>query len=294
MNTCLTGLQGSRCFVYLDNIVVYSYDLSSHIHNLKSVFQRIRNFNLKVQPAKCEFLRKEVIYLGHIISQNGVQPNPDKVKAVTDFPTPKSSKDIKSFLGLVSYYRRFIQDFSKLAKPLTNLLKKDVPFLWENAQQLSFETLKNQLVSAPILAYPDFSRPFILTCDASNYAISAILSQGQIGQDRPIAFASRTMNKAECNYSVTEKECLAILFGTKTFRPYLYGNRFTVVTDHKPLQWLFNCKDPGSRLIRWRLKFFQFEYDIKYKKGKINSNADALSRSTQFNRNLILITEENP
>ncbi|CAF4870377.1 unnamed protein product [Pieris macdunnoughi] len=128
------------------------------------------------------------------------------------------------------------------------------------------------------LAYPDFSQPFILTCDASNYAISAILSQGQIGQDRPIAFASRTMNKAECNYSVTEKECLAILFGTKTFRPYLYGNRFTVVTDHKPLQWLFNCKDPGSRLIRWRLKLEEFEYDIKYKKGKINSNADALSR----------------
>ncbi|XP_022819396.1 uncharacterized protein LOC111351609 [Spodoptera litura] len=225
-----------------------------------------------------EFLRKEVTYLGHIIGQNGVQPNPDKVRAVTEFPTPKSPKDIKSFLGLVSYYRRFIQDFSKLAKPLTNLLKKDVPFIWENTQQLSFESLKDKLVSAPVLAYPDFSQPFILTCDASNYAISAILSQGQISQDRPIAFASRTMNKAECNYSVTEKECLAILFGTKVFRPYLYGNRFSIVTDHKPLQWLFNCKDPGSRLIRWRLKLEEFEYDIKYKKGKINSNADALSR----------------
>lgn len=278
MNTCLSGLQGSRCFVYLDDIVVHSPDLISHIQNLSSVFDRLRSFNLKIQPDKCEFLRKEVAYLGHIITNDGVKPNPEKIKAVTDFPTPKSPKDIKSFLGLVSYYRRFIPDFSKLAKPLTSLLKKEVAFNWRNEQQLSFELLKNKLVTSPVLAYPDFTKPFILTCDASNFAVSAILSQGQIGRDRPIAYSSRTLNKAECNYSVTEKECLAIVFGTKAFRPYLYGHRFTIVTDHKPLQWLFNCKDPGSRLIRWRLKLEEFEYDIIYKKGKINTNADALSR----------------
>lgn len=278
MNNCLSGLQGTRCFVYLDDIVLYSHDLSSHINNLKAVFERLRQFNLKLQPDKCEFLRKEVAYLGHIISEDGVRPNPEKTKAVENFPTPKSPKDIKSFLGLVSYYRRFIPDFAKLAKPLTSLLKKDVLFNWQNEQQLAFESLKNKLVSAPILAYPDFTQPFLLTCDASNYAISAILSQGIIGQDRPIAYASRTLNKAECNYSVTEKECLAIVFGTKVFRPYLYGHQFKILTDHKPLQWLFNCKDPGSRLIRWRLKLEEFEYDIQYKKGKINANADALSR----------------
>ncbi|XP_062532989.1 uncharacterized protein LOC101738890 [Bombyx mori] len=278
MNTCLTGLQGSRCFSYLDDIVLYAFDLKTAIQNLRVVFERLRRFNLKLQPEKCEFLRKEVTYLGHIITRDGVKPNPDKVKAVTQYPVPKSQKDIKSFLGLVSYYRRFIPDFSKLAKSLTSLLKKDTPFNWTNEQQLNFENLKNKLVEAPILIYPDFNSPFLLTCDASNYAISAILSQGPIGRDRPVSYASRTLNKAECNYSVTEKECLAIVFGTKTFRPYLYGRRFTIITDHKPLQWLFNCKDPGSRLIRWRLKLEEYDYDIKYKKGKTNCNADALSR----------------
>ncbi|XP_047025498.1 uncharacterized protein LOC124634121, partial [Helicoverpa zea] len=278
MNTCLSGLQGSRCFVYLDDIVVYSPDLASHIQNLSAVFEKLRTYNLKLQPDKCEFLCKEVAYLGHLINNDGVQPNPEKIKAITEFPIPKSPKDIKSFLGLVSYYRRFIPDFSKLAKPLTSLLKKDASFKWHNEQQLAFETLQNKLTTSPILAYPDFSQPFLLTCDASNFAISAILSQGQIGKDRPIAFASRTLNKAECNYSVTEKECLAIIFGTKAFRPYLYGRKFTIVTDHKPLQWLFNCKDPGSRLVRWRLKLEEFDYNIIHKKGKINTNADALSR----------------
>ena len=207
-----------------------------------------------------------------------MKPNPEKLKAVTEFPIPKSPKDIKSFLGLASYYRRFIPEFSKHAKSLTNLLKKDVPFVWTNSQQLAFEQLKEKLVTAPILIYPDFTKPFILTCDASNYAISAILSQGDVGKDRPIAYASRTLNKAECNYSVTEKECLAIVYGTKVFRPYLFGQRFKIITDHKPLNWLFNCKDPGSRLVRWRLKLEEFDYEIQYKKGKTNTNADALSR----------------
>lgn len=278
MNTALSGLQGIQCFVYLDDIVIYSFDLDTHIKNLSNVFDRLRSFNLKLQPDKCEFLRKEVSYLGHIITDEGVKPNPEKTRAVQEFPIPKCPKDVKSFLGLVSYYRRFIPNISKIAKPLTNLLKKNVEFNWKNEQQLAFENLKKALTSAPILAYPDFTKPFLLTCDASNQAISAILSQGPIGSDRPIAYASRTLNKAESNYSVTEKECLAIIFGTKTFRPYLYGRTFTIITDHKPLQWLFNCKDPGSRLVRWRLKLEEYNYDIKYKKGKINANADALSR----------------
>ena len=278
MNTVLSGLQGIHCYVYLDDIVIYSYDLTSHVQKLSYTFDRLRKFNLKLQPDKCEFLRKEVTYLGHTISETGLKPNPEKIKAVSEFPVPKCAKDVKSFLGLVSYYRRFLHDFSKLAKPLTSLLKKDIPFDWTNSQQLAFETLKNNLTSAPVLIYPDFTKPFILTCDASNYAISAILSQGEVGKDRPIAFASRTLNKAETNYSVTEKECLAIIFGTKIFRPYLYGHKFKILTDHRPLRWLFNCKEPGSKLVRWRLRLEEFDYEIEYKKGKINSNADALSR----------------
>ncbi|XP_063831609.1 uncharacterized protein LOC135080816 [Ostrinia nubilalis] len=278
MNTALSGLNGIQCFVYLDDIVIYSPDLNSHVNNLASVFHKLRKFNLKLQPDKCEFLRKEVTYLGHVITNEGVKPNPDKIKAVTEFPIPESPKDVKSFLGLVSYYRRFIPEFSKIAKPLTSLLKKDEPFIWENPQQLAFDELKQKLTTAPILSYPDFSQPFNLTCDASNHAISAILSQGPIGKDQPVAYASRTLNKAECNYSVTEKECLAIVWGTKVFRPYLYGHRFKILTDHKPLKWLFNCKDPGSKLVRWRLKLEEFDYEIEYKKGRVNSNADALSR----------------
>ncbi|CAK1596608.1 unnamed protein product [Parnassius mnemosyne] len=233
MNTALTGLQGIRCFVYLDNIVIYSHDLNSHIDNLSSVFQRLRNYNLKLQPDKCEFLRREVAYLGHQITKDGVNPNPEKVKAVTQFPTPKSPKDIKSFLGLVSYYRRFIANFSEIAKSLTQLLKKGVPFLWENQQQVAFDELKHKLTSAPILIYPDFSIPFILTCDASNYAVAAVLSQGPIGKDRPIAFASRTLNESEY---------------------------------------------PSSKLQRWHLKLIEYEYEIEYKKGKLNAATDALSR----------------
>lgn len=277
MNSALSGLQGMQCFVYLDDIVIYSVDLDDHIYNLSNVFKRLRQYNLKLQPDKCEFLRKEVSYLGHIITDQGVKPNPDKIEAVERFPTPKTPKDIKSFLGFVSYYRRFISDFSKLAKPLTNLLKKDTPFLWENEQQLAFDALKQKLISAPLLAYPDFSKTFILTTDASNYAIGAILSQGELGKDRPIAYASRTLNKSECNYNTTEKELLAILFGCKTFRPYLYGRHFQIVTDHRPLKWLFNHKDPSSKLQRWRLKLEEYEYEIIYRKGKFNA-ADALSR----------------
>ncbi|KAL0867440.1 hypothetical protein ABMA27_008227 [Loxostege sticticalis] len=291
MNTALSGLQGIQCFVYLDDIVIYSFDLPTHMSKLSNVFDRLRHCNLKLQPDKCEFLRKEVSYLGHVITDDGVKPNPEKTKAVQNFPQPKCPKDIKSLMGLVSYYRRFIPNLSKIAKPLTNLLKKDVPFNWQNEQQLAFESLKKCLISAPILAYPDFTKPFILTCDASNFAISAILSQGPIGNDRPIAYASRTLNKAESNYSITEKECLAIIFGTKTFRPYLYGRRFKIVTDHRPLKWLFNCKDPRSKLVRWRLKLEEFDYEVEYKKGKINSNADALSR---FPVNPVIESESEP
>lgn len=278
MNSALSGLQGIRCFVYLDDVVCYSHDLDTHIINLKSIFQRMRDFNLKLQPEKCEFLRREVAYLGHIISEDGVKPNPDKIKAVTMFPIPQTPKDVKSFLGLVSYYRRFISDFSKTAKPLTSLLKKDQPFLWENQQQLAFEELKSKLTSAPVLCYPDFTKPFLLTTDASNHALGAVLSQGPLGKERPVAYASRTLNKSECNYSTTEKELLAILYGCKTFRPYLYGQKFQIITDHRPLKWLFNHKDPSSKMQRWRLKLEEYDYEILYRKGKLNSAADALSR----------------
>ncbi|XP_011863867.1 PREDICTED: uncharacterized protein LOC105559856, partial [Vollenhovia emeryi] len=164
-------------------------------------------------------------------------------------------------------------------KPLTNLLKKDIDFNWGNKEQESFDTLRNALCQEPILQYPDFTKPFLLTTDASGTAIGAILSQGKIGKDQPISYASRVLNDAERNYSTIEKELLAIVYAVQHFRPYLYGKKFTLVTDHKPLTWLHKLKDPTSRLARWRIKLAEYDYEIIYKPGKINANADALSRN---------------
>lgn len=278
MDNILQGLQGERCFVYLDDIVVFASSLQEHEDKLREVFERLQKHQLKIQPDKCEFLRREVAYLGHIISNEGVKPSPSKVDAVQNFPIPKSCKDIKAFLGLTGYYRRFIPNFSKLTKPLTSLLKKDVTFIWGEPQQKAFEECKHILTNPPILQYPDFSKEFVLTTDASLYAIGAVLSQGEVGKDLPIAYASRTLNKAETNYSTIEREALAIIWAVKHFRPYLFGRRFKIVTDHQPLKWLFSMKDSNSRIVRWRLKLEEFDYEIIYKAGKYNVNADALSR----------------
>lgn len=278
MNSVLAGLQGVKCFVYLDDIVIYGKTLNEHNDKLIEVFNRLREHNLKLQPDKCEFLKKEVAYLGHIITSDGVRPNPDKITAILNMKEPNNQKHIKSFLGLVGYYRKFIPKFAQLAKPLTTLLRKDTPFIFGEKQKEAFKTLKNILTTEPILQYPKFENPFILTTDASNEAIGAVLSQGDIGSDLPIAYFSKTLSPAEQNYSTTEKELLAIIKSVKHFRPYLYGIKFTIVTDHRPLQWLYNHKELSGKLFRWRVKLMEYDYEIKYKPGKQNSNADALSR----------------
>jgi hypothetical protein len=278
MNTVLTGIQGIKCLVYLDDVVVYGENLGVHNERLREVFDRIRKYNLKLQPDKCEFLRKEVSYLGHVIGQTGVRPDEKRIEAVRNFPEPRTTRELKGFLGLAGYYRRFIPNFSKISKPLTELLKKDTPYTWNDKTEKAFTTLKELLTTEPILKYPDFTRPFVLTTDASNDAIGAVLSQGPIGKDLPISYASRTLNNAERNYPTVEKELLAIVWGCKYFRQYLYGRTFTVVTDHRPLTWIFSVKDPSSRLLRWRLKLEEYQYEVVYKKGSNNTNADALSR----------------
>lgn len=196
----------------MDDIVIYARSLREHEIKFERLMQRLRSANLKLQPDKCEFLRHEVMYLGHIIGSDGVRPDPAKVKAVMNFPIPKNPKNIKQFLGLAGYYRRFIPNFSKIAKPLTDLLKKDRKFEWTVKQTEAFDILRNSLCSEPILQYPDFSKPFILTTDASGYAVGGVLSQGTIGKDLPVAYTSRILNSAEQKYSTIEKECLAIVY----------------------------------------------------------------------------------
>ena len=194
------------------------------------------------------------------------------------YPIPKTVKEIQSFLGITGYYRKYIKDYAKLAKPLTSCLKKGSKIEHTNEFIECVKRFKHILSNNPLLQFPDFNQPFVLTTDASNFALGAILSQGPIGSDKPIAYASRTLGSAETNYSTIDKECLGIVWACKYFRPYLYGRKFVIVTDHKPLVHLFNIKDPTSKMIRWRLQLEEYDFTIHYKKGINNTNANALSR----------------
>ncbi|KAI5735703.1 hypothetical protein M8J77_021620 [Diaphorina citri] len=279
MDDVLRGLVNECCLVYLDDIIIFGSSLQQHLQNIRKVLTRLRDSNLKIQLDKSEFLRKEVEYLGHVVTEEGVKPNPTKINAIKSYPIPRTVKQIKGFLGLLGYYRRFIKDFARLTKPLTKCLKKDAKIdITDVEYKDCFEKCKIILANEPVLQYPDFSKPFILTTDASNVALGAVLSQGVLGQDKPIAFASRTLNDSERNYSTIEKELLGVVWAVKYFRPYLFGRHYKIVTDHKPLQWLFSLKDPSSKLVRWRLKLEEFDYEVLYKKGSLNKNADALSR----------------
>lgn len=294
MDDVLKDLQNRICLVYLDDIIVFSVSLQEHIVNLGKVFERLRDSNLKIQLNKSEFMKLETVYLGHVISKDGIKPNPEKITAIQRFPIPKTTTEIKRFLGLVGYYRKFIPNFARITKPMTQCLKKGAKIKCDDLNYVNcFETCKTLLMNDPILQYPDFTKEFILTTDASNLAIGAILSQGPLGSDKPIAYASRTLNTSEINYSTIEKELLAIVWATKYFRPYLFGRTFKIVTDHRPLQWVMNIKEPNSRLTRWRLKLSEYNFTVVYKPGKSNTNADALSR-IQINSDDINSLAVNP
>lgn len=263
------------CFVYMDDVVIFSKSLPEHIDHIKKIFKTLREVNLKVQLDKSEFLSKEVAFLGHIITPEGIKPNPSKIEAIQRYPMPKSTKEIKSFLGLIGYYRRFIKNFAKTTFPITKCLRKGhEKHIGNQEYHEAFLKCKELITNSPVLQYPDFTKSFKLTTDASNIALGSVLSQNE----HPIAYYSRTLNSAERNYSTIEKELLAIIDSTKHFRPYLYGQKFLIETDHNPLVWLSKIKEPNSRLIRWKLKLEEFNFEIKYKKGKENLVADALSR----------------
>ncbi|KAL7306691.1 hypothetical protein TKK_0001364 [Trichogramma kaykai] len=263
------------CFVYVDDIVIFSKSLQEHLQHIKLIFEELKQFNLKMQLDKSEFLRKEVPFLGHIITPDGIKPNPEKINAIIEYPIPKTQKQIKAFLGLSGYYRKFIKDYAKITKPLTLSLKKNAKINVKDPTYIeAFNKCKELITNAPILQYPNFDEQFHITSDASNFAIGAVLSQ----KGHPISYFSRTLNSAEQNYSTIEKELLAIVEACRHFRPYVYGRKFIIETDHKPLTWLWSLKTPNCRLIRWKIKLEEYDYEIKYKKGCENKVADALSR----------------
>ena len=283
MDCILRDLIGVCCFVYMDDIIIYSSSLQEHAYNLAQVLKRLRDARLKIQLDKCEFFRKETQFLGHTVSEEGVRPNNDKIKIIQQWPTPRSEKEIRQFLGLLGYYRRFIKDFAKIVKPLTKLLRQDCDFEITPETEACFQKCKQLLTLDPVLIYPDFTKEFILTTDASDFAIGAVLSQGPVGKDRPIAYASRTLSKTEERYSATEKEFLAIVWAVNHFRPYLYGRKFKMFTDHQPLTFSFT--NANHRIIRGKLKLEEFDYELIYKPGKQNVVADALSRVRELDAN---------
>lgn len=277
MTIAMSGLSYESCFIYLDDLIVFGNNLVNHNQNLTKVLQRLRDVNLKLNPHKCEFLKKEIAYLGHVISDKGVSPDPEKINAVLNYPIPKDANEARRFVAFVNYYRRYIPNFAHIASPLNALQRKDVPFIWDTTCQNSFQTLKSALINPPILQYPNFSENncFVLKTDASGVAIGAVLSNSD---DKPIAYASRSLNKAERSYCTIEKELLAIVWAVKHFRPYLYGRKFTIFTDHRPLIYLFGMTNPSSRLTKFRLVLEEYDFNIKYIKGVNNVAADALSR----------------
>ena len=278
MDMILAGLQWSQCLVYLDDVIVVGRCFDEHLKNLRHVFDRFREAGLKLKPAKCVFCCKEVSFLGHIVSADGITTDPVKTEKVKSWPLPSSRREVQQFLGFASYYRRFIKDFAQIARPLHRLTEKTASFQWNKECQDSFDMLRNKLISAPILTFPNYSQQFILDTDASDTGIGGVLSQVQDGEERVIAYASRSLSKPERRYCVTRKELLAVVYFTKHFRPYLLGRHFLLRTDHGSLMWLQNFKEPEGQLARWLEKLQEFDFEIVHRRGRKHTNADALSR----------------
>ena len=258
---------------FIDDILVFSPDIESHRTALRDVFLRLRKSNLTLRGKKCEIGKPSVTYLDHTFSSMGMSPEPSKVESIVNWVPPESQKELRRFLGLVNYYRRYIDRCASITEPLNSMLAKDVVFEWTEKADIAFNRLKELLASHPVLVCPDFSKKFILCTDASGTGLGAVLEQ----EGRVIAYYSRGLRKAEKNYSTVELECLAVVESVKRFRHYLLGRPFEVLTDHKPLEWLAKQKCVG-RLWRWAVMLQEYDFLIKYRQGVENDNADALSR----------------
>ena len=302
MNRIFFDLIGVCVFVYIDDLVVYSPSMDQHIKDLEKVFKILHNNGLKINLEKCHFFKEEVELLGHKLSTKGISPIDSKVNVIMNWLPPKNIKQLRSFLGAIGYYRKFIYNFAQIAKPLYELTKKNVPFVWTDTTNKAFVELKNKIISAPILSPPVFEKPFIIRTDASKYGIGGVLIQlDENNDEKPIYFESRTLVNAELNYSITDLEGLAAYYCVMKFRPFLTGNNFETIlyTDHKPLVYIFNSKEPtSSRHIKWITEFSILKVKVLYEEGRRNVIADALSRlnsgediqnkNVEENKNIIL------
>jgi len=278
MDLVLCGLTYETCLVYLDDIIVFSRDFDTHLELLREIFTRLRLANLKVHIKKCCLFQRRVNFLGHVLTKTGIEVQPEKAEAVRTWPTPRNLSEVRSFVGLCSYYRRFIAGFADLAAPLHALTRKNVRFQWTSDQEQAFKTLKERLTSAPILGMPRDDGTYYLDTDASNFGLGAVLSQHQDGYEVVLAYASRTLSSAERNYEVTRRELLAVVYGLKVYRQYLLGRRFVIRTDHSALQSLRRTPEPIGQQACWQAYIKQFDFEIQHRPGARHTNADALSR----------------
>ena len=281
MQSVLAGIIGVACLVYLDDIIILGRTWQEHLQNLIKVLVALRKFKLKLSIKKCFFFRKKIEFLGHIIGREGIHPQVDKVRAIKDFPIPKNARQVQSFLGLSGYYRRFIRDYGSISKPLDELRHVNIKnFIWREEHSRAFQSLKDKIQEEAVLIYPDVSKVFRVTADASNFAIGGVVSQMDTeNRDRPISFASRSLTNAERNWSATERECLALKFMLERHRYFLLGHRIQICSDHRPLLALFNGGKVAPRLARWLEIFLEFNIEgFSYVKGRLNYVADALSR----------------
>ena len=280
MNRVLEGCQ-EFAQAYIDDVVVYSTSWEEHLQHLHKVFSCLQHAGLTVKLQKCQFGKSKVHYLGHIIGNGEILPDPKKVEAVREFERPNTKTQVHSFVGLTSYYRKFVPNYAAIATPLTDLLRKKQPenVVWTDDCEQAFQKLKNSLAAAPVLAVPDVNKLFTVHTDASGTGMGAVLSQvGEDGEEHPIAYASRKLKPRETRYSTIEKECLAVVWALKCFEHYVYGQAFMLITDHRPLTWLKTMKNSNQRLTRWAVYLQQFKFDVQHRPGSQHKNADGLSR----------------
>ena len=279
MELALQGLQWITCLIYIDDIIVYGRTFDEHLKRVEEVFERLKNAGLKLKPEKCNMLQTEVIFLGHVVTANGVKPNPTNIAKILGWPRPKTAKQIRQLVAMGSYYRRYVKNFATIVRPMVELTKKGKKFIWSEACEKAFEQLKERLVSSDVMGYPlNDAGQFILDVDASDVGIGGILHQIQDGRERVIAYASRALNKAERNYCITEKELLAVRFFIEYFRQYLLGRKFIVRSDHQALVWLFKLKEPRGKVARWIEILSYYDFSIEYRPGRKQAHCDALSR----------------
>jgi len=267
MDLVLSGLNLSICLAYLDDIVLFSRTPEEHLQRLELLLQRLKAANLKLKPSECKLMQTEISFLGHIVSKDGISTDPSKIQLIKDWPVPRNIKELRGYLGLTGYYRKFIHNYSQIVTPLNQLLKKNRPFEWDEQCQASFDDLKEKMQRPPVLTLPNYTDTFVLDTDASGDCIGAVLSQIQDGQERVVAFAGRALTTNEKNYCVTRKELLAVVYFLKYFRQYLLGRSFIIRTDHAALTWLKKTPEPIGQNARWVELLEEYTFQIQHRPG---------------------------